>query len=94
MITPNEIKKKADNKYTGYLQSIVKGISFQPITITGDKRPNNDTAKFEYELTELINQSKEKKDMVIRLNIKLLKQNSTENKTYQQLLHFNWKTTI
>ncbi len=61
MITPNEIKKKADNKYTGYLQSIVKGISFQPITITGDKRPNNDTAKFEYELTELINQSKEKK---------------------------------
>ncbi len=61
MITPTEIKKKATNKYTDYLQSIVKGVSFLPIIIVGDKRPNNDTVKFEQELTELINQSKEKK---------------------------------
>lgn len=61
MITPIEIKKKAENKYTAYLQSIVEGHTFQPITIDGDKRPNNDTFKFEQELTELINQSKEKK---------------------------------
>lgn len=61
MITPTEIKKKAENKYTAYLQSIVEGNSFQPITIDGNKHPNNDTFKFEQELTELINQSKEKK---------------------------------
>lgn len=61
MITPIEIKKKAANKYKSYLQSIVEGESFSPIVIIGDKRPNEDTVKFEKELTELINYSKEKK---------------------------------
>lgn len=61
MITPTEIKKKAENKYAAYLQSIAEGIPFQPLVIAGDKRPNNDTIKFGQELTELINQSKEKK---------------------------------
>ena len=61
MITPIEIKKKAANKYKAYLQSIVEGESFNPIVIVGDKKPNEDTIKFEYELTELISCSKEKK---------------------------------
>ena len=61
MITPIEIKKKAANKYKAYLQSIVEGESFNPIIIVGDKRPNEDTVKFEEELTELISYSKEKK---------------------------------
>ena len=61
MITPIEIKKKAVNKYKAYLQSIVEGESFNPIVIVGDKKPNEDTVKFEYELTELISCSKEKK---------------------------------
>lgn len=61
MITPIEIKKKAVNKYKAYLQSIVEGESFNPIVIVGDKKPNEDTIKFEYELTELISCSKEKK---------------------------------
>ena len=61
MITPTEIKKKAENKYAAYLQSIVESVPFQPIVIIGDKKPNKDTVKFEQELTELYNQSKEKK---------------------------------
>ena len=61
MITPVEIKKKAANKYKAYLQSIVEGESFNPIVIVGDKKPNEDTVKFEEELTELISCSKEKK---------------------------------
>ena len=61
MITPTEIKKKAANKYKAYLQSIVEGVSFNPIVIVGDKRPNEDTLVFEKELTELISCSKEKK---------------------------------
>ena len=60
MITPIEIKKKATNKYKAYLQSIVEGESFTPFVIVGDKRPNEDTVKFEEELTELISRSKEK----------------------------------
>jgi Uncharacterized protein conserved in bacteria len=61
MITPIEIKKKAANKYKAYLQSILEGESFTPIIIVGDKKPNEDTVKFEEELTELISCSKEKK---------------------------------
>lgn len=61
MITPIEIKKKAANKYKTYLQSIVEGETFNPIVIVGDKKPNEDTAKFEEELRELISCSKEKK---------------------------------
>ena len=61
MITPVEIKKKAANKYKAYLQSIVEGESFNPIVITGDKKPNEDTVKFEKELTVLMTYSKESK---------------------------------
>ncbi|MBE6255835.1 MAG: hypothetical protein E7105_10080 [Prevotella sp.] len=61
MITPVEIKKKAENKYKAYLQSILEGESFIPIIIVGDKKPNEDTVKFEEELTDLISCSKEKK---------------------------------
>lgn len=60
MITPIEIKKKAENKYKAYLQSIVKGESFNPFVIFGDKKPSEDTVKFEEELTELISYSKVK----------------------------------
>ncbi len=61
MITPIEIKKKAANKYKAYLQSIVEGESFNPIVIVGDKKPNEDTVRFEEELTALISCSIEKK---------------------------------
>ena len=61
MITPAEIKKKAENKYVAYLQSIVSGESFFPIVIYGNKKPNDNTVLFEKELTELMAYSKEKK---------------------------------
>ena len=53
--------RKAANKYKAYLQSIVEGETFNTIVIVGDKKPNEDTEKFEAELTELISHSKERK---------------------------------
>ena len=44
-----------------YLRSVVERLDFEPIVIVGDKKPNDDTARFERELTELISYSKEKK---------------------------------
>lgn len=61
MITPTEIKKKAENRYSAYLQSIVEGTSFFPFIIAGNKRPDNDTVRFEAELTDLMSHSKDKK---------------------------------
>ena len=61
MITPAEIKKKAENKYVAYLQSIVSGEEFSPIVIVGNKKPNVNTVLFEKELSDLMAYSKENK---------------------------------
>ena len=54
MITPTEIRKKAENKYLTFLRSVLERQAFNPIVIVGNKKPNDDTAQFEKELTELI----------------------------------------
>ncbi len=61
MITPTEIKKKAENRYSAYLQSIVEGTPFFPLVIAGNKRPDDDTVRFESELTDLMSHSKDQK---------------------------------
>lgn len=60
MITPSEIKKKAENKYSLFLRSIAERKPFSPVVIVGNKKPSDDTVTFEKELTELISRSKEK----------------------------------
>lgn len=61
MITPYEIKKKAENKYYDFLQKVVEGSEYFPLVIAGNKKPSEDTVKFEEELSELIKDSKEMK---------------------------------
>jgi len=61
MITPNEIKAKAEKKYSAYLQSVVEGIPFAEIIIIGDKKPSKNLAEYQSEITALYSQSKEKK---------------------------------
>ena len=61
MISPAEIKVKAEKKYPAYLQSVVEGLPFAEIVITGNKKPSKNITEFEKELTELKSQSKEKK---------------------------------
>ena len=61
MITPNEIRNKAEKKYNEYLQSIVNGVSFAEIVIIGNKKPSDNFAEFQQEITKLIDNSKEKK---------------------------------
>jgi hypothetical protein len=61
MITPNEIKIKAEKRYTAYLQSVAEGIPFSEIVILGDKKPSKNLAEYQSEITALNAQSKEKK---------------------------------
>ena len=61
MISPTEIRKKAEKKYLAFLQSVVEGKTFDPIVIVGNKKPNDVMVMFEKELTELMEHSKEKK---------------------------------
>jgi len=60
MITPNEIRIKAEKKYPAYLQSVVEDTPFE-IVILGDKKPSKNLAEYQTEITALLSQSKEKK---------------------------------
>ena len=61
MINPVEIKAKAEKKYSAYLQSIVESVPFVEIVIIGNKKPSNNLAEYQSEITELESQSKGKK---------------------------------
>ena len=61
MISPNEIKIKAERRYTPYLKSLMEGTVFEKILIPGDKNYSKSTQEFQKEIMALINHSKEKK---------------------------------
>ena len=61
MISPDEIKIKAERRYTPYLKSLMEGTVFEKILIPGDKNYSKSTQEFQKEIMALINHSKEKK---------------------------------
>ncbi|GHT15370.1 hypothetical protein AGMMS4956_15160 [Bacteroidia bacterium] len=61
MITPNEIKSKAEKRYISFLQSVVEGISFTAIVILGNKKPSKNISEYQSELKALLANSKEQK---------------------------------
>lgn len=74
MITPQEIKKKAERKYTSFLQSIVKQDPFEKLVIRGDKKfTNSSFPEFEKEIQLIISQSKEKKGFGYTLEFQQVK---------------------
>ncbi|MCO6173633.1 DUF2220 family protein [Flavobacterium sp. NRK F10] len=62
MITPQEIKKKAERKYVSFLQSLVENKPFEKLVIRGDKTyTKSSLPEFGKEIQLIISQSKEKK---------------------------------
>ncbi len=74
MISPNDIKTKAERKYFSVLQSMVEGIPFTRLEIRGDKTyTKNSLSEFEKEITAIISQSKEKKGFGYTLDFQKVK---------------------
>ncbi len=74
MITPQEIKKKADRKYISFLQALVLNTSFEKLVIRGDKKyTKSSLPEFEKEIQLLISQSKEKKGFGYTLEFQQVK---------------------
>ena len=74
MITPKEIKEKAEKKYYSYLQALVVNSPFEKIIIPGNKTyTNNSLSEFEKEIKTIISQSKEKQSFGYMLGFKKLK---------------------
>lgn len=62
MISPDQIKVKAQRKYSSFLQSLIEEVPFSRIEIRGDKSyTKSSLPDFEKEILLLISQSKEKK---------------------------------
>ena len=62
MITPTEIKKKAERKYVSFLQSLVLHKPFERLVIRGDKKyTKSSLPEFEKEMQLILNQTKAKK---------------------------------
>ncbi len=61
MITPQEIRKKAERKYIDYLKSLVSKTPFDKLIIRGDKKyTKSSLPEFEKEIQAIVSQSKEK----------------------------------
>ncbi len=74
MITPQEIKKKAERKYIYFLQSLTVGEPFEKLIIRGDKSYTKSSFyEFEKEIQTIISQSKEKKGFGYSIDFKEVK---------------------
>lgn len=74
MITPQEIKKKAERKYLSFLQSIIGGKPFERLVIRGDKKyTKSSLPEFEKEIQLIVSQSKEKKGFGYSLEFQQVK---------------------
>lgn len=78
MITPKEIKDKAERKYnSSFLQSLVENRPFEKLIIRGDKSYSKSSlSEFEKEIQQIISQSKEKKGFGYTLEFQQVKTKS------------------
>jgi len=74
MITPKEIKTKAERKYRAYLAELVEEIPFTRIIIRGNKSyTKSSLPEFEKEMTSIISASKERKKFGYTLEFQRVK---------------------
>jgi hypothetical protein len=74
MITPQEIKKKAERKYVSFLQSLALNKPFEKLIIRGDKKyTRSSLTEFEKEIQSIVSQSKAKKGFGYTLEFQQVK---------------------
>lgn len=62
MISPQEIRKKSERKYPGFLESVAEGRTFSPMVIRGNKTyTKSSLPEFEKEIRSIFSESKGKK---------------------------------
>lgn len=90
MISPNEIKTKAERKYFSFLQDVVQAISFSRIVIPGDKTYNKTTVgDFQKEILALVNQSKEKRGFGFTIDYQTIKTKSIGTQSLPTIIYFD-----
>lgn len=89
MISPTDIKAKAERKYNSYLQAIVQNIPFSKIIISGDKTYSKTSIEvFEKEISALVNNSKEKKGFGYTLDYQTIKTKTIGTQSLPTIIYF------
>ena len=92
MISPNDIKAKAERKYFSFLQDVVQAIPFSKIVISGDKTYNKTTVgDFQKEILALVNQSKEKRGFGFTIDYQTIKTKSIGTQSLPTIIYFDTK---
>lgn len=89
MISPSEIKLKAERKYPFYLQSIIQEIAFSRMVIIGDKNPSKSLSELQNEIVALVNQSKDKKGFGFTIEYKTVKTKSIGTQSLPMSIYFD-----
>lgn len=90
MISPNDIKSKAERKYFSFLQSVVQAIPFSRIVIPGDKTYNKASiADFHNDILALANQSKEKKGFGFTIDYQTVKTKTIGMQSLPTIIYFD-----
>lgn len=90
MISPNDIKAKAERKYFSFLQSVVQTIPFSRIVIPGDKTYNKASiADFHNDILSLANQSKEKKGFGFAIDYQTVKTKTIGMQSLPTIIYFD-----
>jgi hypothetical protein len=90
MISPNDIKAKAERKYFSFLQSVVQAIPFSRIVIPSDKTYNKASiADFHNDILSLANQSKEKKGFGFTIDYQTVKTKTIGMQSLPTIIYFD-----
>ena len=90
MISPNDIKTKAERKYVSFLQTVVQAIPFSRIIISGDKTYNKTSiADFQKEILDLVNQSKEKREFGFTIDYQTVKTKTIGTQSLPTIIYFD-----
>ncbi len=88
MISPKEIRIKAERKYKNFLQSIIEKSAIFPLIIIGDKKPGKSLLSFKEELTNLVNNSKEKKGFGYTITYEVRKTKLLGTQSFPSSIYF------
>jgi hypothetical protein len=90
MISPKDIKAKAERKYFSFLQAVVQAIPFSRIIIPGDKTYNKASiTDFHNDILALANQSKEKKGFGFTIDYQKVKTKTIGMQSLPTIIYFD-----
>ena len=92
MISPLDIKNKAERCFKNYLSSLVEEINLFPLEISGNKRPHKDISVFHKEIEKLVIESKEKKGYGYSVDYKRVNTRNNATQDIPQKIYFDTET--